>query len=334
MTRAGLSYWRAGLVCWVAVLGLAELAAAQTSNRRVLAPGVLTVIPPQPEERETMHSPVPLREVLAELEGLNWVPNLYPKSSTLGEKAQAVGLRREVWNLEFAFKPLRRIMIDLPQPNGKMQRKNIWYMVYRVRNPGGTIRPTAVKDEAFGNVTYSTERAAIQPLHFVPHFVLAGKVLENGQYVTKEYLDRVIPVARRAIEIRETRGMRLHNSLTMAEVDLPVDDETNSKAAWGVVTWEDIDPRIDYFSLYVQGLTNAFDYRDPANWKKGDEPGAGKRYALKTLQLNFNRSGDAIDEHEEEIRYGIRLDSDKAEMERVLKLYGLKEPLDSLWVYR
>lgn len=326
--------------CSAAILAIGALAAdrpasAQQTGRRVLAPGVLTVIPPQPEERETMHSPVPLQEVLAELDGLDWTPNHSAKSETLIEKAKAVGLRREIWNLEFAFKPMRRIFVDVPQPTGKMQRKQIWYMVFRVRNPGGTVRPKPVKDETFGHVTFGTERAAKQPLRFMPHFVLSGKVLEEGKYVTKEYLDRVIPAARRAIEQRETPGLKLLNTVEMMKADLPVDDESGSKGLWGVVTWEDLDPRIDFFSLYVQGLTNAFDYRDPADGpKKGGVPGTGRLFALKTLQLNFHRAGDAALEHEEEIHYGVRLDPDPAEQARILSLYGLQEPLDSLWLYR
>lgn len=319
----------------VATLAWTGSATAQQAGRRILAPGVLTVIPPVPAEKETMHSPVPLKEVLAELDGLDWTPNLYAKSETLLEKAKAVGLRREIWNIEFAFKPLRRIQVDIPQPTGKMQRKNIYYMVYRVRNPGNTIRPTEIKDDTFGHVTFGSERAAKQPLHFNAHFVLSGRVLVDGKYVTKEYLDRVIPAARRAIEDRETPGLTLLNTVDIVKQDLPVGDETSSKAVWGVVTWEDLDPRIDFFSIYVQGLTNAYLYQDPENGpQKGDVPGKGKRYATKTLQLNFHRSGDSLHEHEDEMKFGVRLDGDPGEQARILSLYGLKEPLDSLWLYR
>jgi transketolase len=65
MTRAWSIGWRIGVMGWAAWLGLAGLASAQQTNKRVLAPGVLTVITPEAEERETMHSPVPLKEVLA-----------------------------------------------------------------------------------------------------------------------------------------------------------------------------------------------------------------------------------------------------------------------------
>ena len=47
--------------------------------------------------------------------------------------AKEVILRREVYCFEFSFKPLRQIYIDVPQPNGLLKRKLVWYMVYRIR---------------------------------------------------------------------------------------------------------------------------------------------------------------------------------------------------------
>lgn len=340
MKRFGTNSWRrtwviVGAAWATACFAPPPAADAQQTGRRVLAPGVLTVIPPVPAEAETLNSPVPLTEVLAELDDLDWTPSQYTKSQTLIDKAKAVGLRREIWNIEFAFKPLRRMQIDVAQPTGKMQRKNIYYMVYRVRNPGGTLRPKEIKDEVFGHVTYGTERAAKQPLRFNAHFVLAGRVLENGQYKTKEYLDRLIPAAWGPISQRETPGLKLENSIGIGKIDLPVEEDAAAKGVWGVVTWEDLDPRIDFFSVYVQGLTNAYVYQEaPAGPKKGGVPGEGKSYGLKTLQLNFYRAGDALHEHEEEIKYGVPLDSDPDEQARFLKLYDVPKPLDSLWLYR
>ena len=75
---------------------------------------------------------------------------------------------------------------------------------------------------------------------------------------------------------------------------------------WGVAMWEDVDPRIDRFSIYVHGLTNAYKWQDePEKFKPGDSIGTGRRLARKTLKLNFCRPGDEFFEHEGEIRYGI-----------------------------
>ena len=75
---------------------------------------------------------------------------------------------------------------------------------------------------------------------------------------------------------------------------------------WGVATWEDIDPRIVRFSVYVSGLTNAYQWKDePGEYKPGESTLAGRKLYRKMLKLNFWRPGRPVFEHEEEIRYGI-----------------------------
>ena len=100
----------------------------------------------------------------------------------------------------------------------------------------------------------------------------------------------------------------LLNSVEMAEQPIPVSDGRIDRGVWGVATWADIDPRIDFFSVYVGGLTNAYRWEDPAGaYKPGDPPGKGRQFARKTLQLNFWRPGDEILQDEREIRFGVPL---------------------------
>jgi hypothetical protein len=74
---------------------------------------------------------------------------------------------------------------------------------------------------------------------------------------------------------------------------------------WGVAMWEEVYPRIDRFSIYVYGLTNAYKWKDePGAYKPNDAIGVGRTLARKTLKLNFWRPGDEYFEHEDEIRYG------------------------------
>ena len=54
--------------------------------------------------------------------------------------AKDVPFRHEVWMLEFKYKPMRMIWADIPGPDARMQRKQIWYMVYQVTNPGKAFR--------------------------------------------------------------------------------------------------------------------------------------------------------------------------------------------------
>ena len=65
-----------------------------------------------------------------------------------------------------------------------------------------------------------------------------------------------------------------------------------------------------------------------------DAPGTGRKFTRKTLQLNFWRPGDTVDPHEEEIRYGCRIDPDEAEQKVIFSEYGIDKPLDYIWLYR
>ena len=318
-----------------------SLWAQDAARIRPLAPGVLTVVPSASEDGETFSGPLPLVEVVTGIPDLDWTPNYTPKSNTLQEIAKQVVLRRSIWELEFAFKPLRMIEVDIPQPTGKMQRKLIWYMVYRVLNRGQAIDVKRTRDE-FGHLLATTEAGVFDsarynqirfedpgPKRLIPHFVL-----ESREY-QKSYLDRILPAAQKAIQEREDPGAKLHNSVEMTRVPIPLSDERIERGVWGVVTWEDVDPRIDFFSVYIRGLTNAFEFVDPPGaYRAGQPPGSGRRFSYKTLQLNFWRPGDSVLEHEREIRYGIPVDTDPVLQAHILNAFGLSERLDHLWIYR
>ena len=102
------------------------------------------------------------------------------------------------------------------------------------------------------------------------------------------------------IRSREDPNRTFLNSAEMARQINP------GETLWGVATWEGIDPRIDRFSVYVNGLTNAYRWEDaPGAYEPGDPIGKGRTWVRKTLKLNFWRPGDEYYEHEKEFRYGI-----------------------------
>ena len=98
----------------------AQKSSPTTKDRyRRLAPGIETTIPIDWDATETVavHDVVDILNRFPELE---WTPNDLPKSATLFEKSKSVSFRRAIWNLEFTFKPLRLIRIDVPRADGRM----------------------------------------------------------------------------------------------------------------------------------------------------------------------------------------------------------------------
>jgi hypothetical protein len=305
--------WRAWLTGLLAVAAIASAALAQEDQPaasgpayRKLAPGVLQSVDPfrRIDEAFSRHDVI---EVLAaepaEAE-YNW--------------ARGVDFSQDLWALEFQFKPVRMIHVDVPQPNGTLQNKLIWYLVYSVTNrrvEEKTVEMESLDDAnaeslpkygwmhpvRSGDGRYQFQFSN-KPIRCVPQFLLEGREsLEENTGFNKVYLDRVIPVAMRLIAEREDPNRYFFNSVDISQGAIAV-----GKTAWGVATWEDVDSRIDRFSIYVKGLTNAYKWTDDAaNYQKGAPLDSYRRLLVKTLKLNFWRPGDEFREHEGEIHYGI-----------------------------
>ncbi len=268
-------------------------------------------VPATPEDAETVVGPRPLPPIATEAPA--WNPHFLPENETLSALARDVTLRRAVWQFEFSFKPMRMLVID--QPAGESRR--IWYLLYKIKNTGSYIRSIAEPDP-FGNDQFRTA-SGVKTERFFPLFLLRAHEFDQVSP------DRLVPgvMARiHAIEIKDPR-VPLYDSVSITKVPIEPSSKTVDRGVWGVATWPDLDRRIDFFSVYIQGLSNAY------RWEDGED--GQPRLTYKTLMLNFWRPGDAVFETEREFRYG--LPSLQDDRERILRVYGLAEPLDYQWIY-
>ena len=241
---------------------------------RKLVPGVLQKVDPERELEETfdIHDVV---ELVAVDNSFDWAKNVI--------------FRRDIWFLHFEFKPVRYIDVDIPQADGHMQRKLVRYLVYNVTNPGRVMHPEPDQDRTVRVMPVN------RPVKFVPQFSL-----ESQDDAHRVYPDHVMPLAMVAIRQREDPNRVFLNTIEMTR-ELPV-----GQTFWGIATWEDVDPKITHYSIFVNGLTNAYRFTDdPGVYKAGDPIGKGRHLVRKTLKLNFWKPGDPFLEHEEEVRYGI-----------------------------
>lgn len=310
----------------LAAVPLPATAQEQPLTPRKLAPGVLTTVLPNLEEAETFSGPLPL----VGLPTVDFKPNYSAKSETLHEKAKTVTLRHPAWGLEFTYKPLRMMETDVPQPTGKMQRKIIWYMVYRVRNIGGSLTPTLTEDAA-GNPAFTIDKVDnlagdVVADRFFPHFVFEGwaQNQQTGEYKKFSYFDRVIPAVVPAIRQKEDPAIQFLNSIEMGQKKLPLSTGQADDGLWGVATWEDIAPpseyaSINFISVFVQGLTNAFRF--------SHTPDGKAVYSYKTLQINFWRPGDRYNEQFDTIHRGVYLVKNPVEQLKIFRLYQINGPM-------
>jgi hypothetical protein len=125
---------------------------------RKLASGVLTVVRPAQDAKDTALGPFDL-DLVAKHPELEWTapdfpdgqPNFASPAETLLSQSRDVTFRHPVWGLEFAFKPARLIDVDIPSASGKMERKTVWYLLYRVRYTGDDLGARSCRFLGLGN---------------------------------------------------------------------------------------------------------------------------------------------------------------------------------------
>jgi hypothetical protein len=301
----GLARRSATACACLALAGWAGLScAAAPQGFRRLAPGAVTVIPADKTTDDALQR-ADILEITKGLGGLAWTPEMAAANTTLVERGRGREYPRDIWCLEFAFKPPRMLDVDVPATDARMQRKRIWYMVYRVKNVGGR-RLVMAKDEA-GALDPAQRRTEPfeSPIRFLPHFVLESlEPVESGEGLAsyRGYLDRILPSAMEAIRLREDPRQKFLDSAEMSATEM-----APGEVRWGVATWEDIDPRIDFFSIYVRGLTNAIRWRQrPGSViQPNDPPGSDIEETLESLRLDFWRPGDDRDGGDREMSVGF-----------------------------
>jgi hypothetical protein len=216
--------------------------------------------------------------------------------------AQDITFRQDVFVLDFQFKPVRMMWVDIPVPPGRMERKLIWYLLYSVTNPGKIYHPVEEKDGTYNVATVD------KPVTFIPRFTMEvhNRLQNEAAGFTKVYSDKYIPLAMAAIRGREDRNREFLSTFEMPKKPIAV-----GETLWGIATWEDVDPRVVWFSVYVEGLTNALRWKDdPAKYAAalkgaGAEKGPYRTMYEKMLKLNFWRPGDEYAVKENQVRLGV-----------------------------
>ena len=255
---------------------------------RPLAPGVMQEVIPDRKADETVEHH-PITELL-------YVDDTF-------DFAKDVPFRHEVWMLEIKYKPIRMIWADIPGPGGRMQRKQIWYMVYQVTNPGKVFTFVEQDDKLYKeDIRYKLVKVD-KPVRFIPVFTLEvhDALRKEVEGSAKAMVEQYIPIVLPAIRAREDKNREFLSSEKMPLKELRV-----GETVWGVATWQDVDPNNVWFSVYVEGLTNAYMFSDdPAKFAASKGRGQFREIRTKVLKLNFWRPGDEFTVKENQVRAGV-----------------------------
>ena len=198
------------------------------------------------------------------------------------------------WAMEVTFKPMRMVRLKIKDSKtGETKEHLVWYMLYKAVN-----RPIVKLQNQAKTRPVNTEDPDLDTPYFIPEFTLVTND-NDGQQV---YTDKVFPEAEAMILERELRGKESRgdykNTVDIVQkipATVTAGNETKQTTLQGVVIWTGIDPKTDYFTVYMSGFSSGYK-------KMAGEDGK-QSIARRTIQQKFWRPGDEFDEDEIEFRY-------------------------------
>lgn len=211
-----------------------------------------------------------------------------------------------LWISEIQYKPVRLMRLPVVDPKtGTTTEELVWYMVWRMiprdyTELAGEGRPDLLTKLSDPNQDPLNDTDALRANSIqIPRFVLH---LED-EGATEQYHDEVNLEIQKAVFQREmgrkSQNLKLLNAVeAIQEVSVPVSNDSTlepdplSKAVYGVAVWRNIDPRTDFFSVRISGLTNAYRIQRDASGQQVVEE--------KIVIQKFERPGDEFLQEEKE----------------------------------
>jgi len=164
-----------------------------------------------------------------------------------GEERQA---QPDLWIHELRFKTMRMIETEVTDPKTGTRRAELfYYLVYNAVN-----REIESRSDDTDTVPVNPYDKDPVPNLLVPKVTLVST--DNG--VRRVVEDSIVPEAQAAIERRE--GLELLNSVEAVQrvTDVVAADDTEAKGFNGVVIFRDVNPKTDYFTVFITGFSNGY----------------------------------------------------------------------------
>lgn len=306
---------------WVSLI----VSHSEAFGQRQIDPRALIKIPVNQNPRDSFSLP----KKLPGLDAPQYDPVFLSVKDTLNWLGKGVIFYHDVFEYEFTFVGgLRQSVLEVPDlAKRETNRKNIWYIIFRIRDRGNTITYEKVrKNPEFEHLL--SEIRFDRPIppedkFFKPRFILSGSIYDpvTESYQRVEYVDKISPMVVRQIQRQHDPGLNLLDTYQLSQAPIPLAPTDADGGVWGVAVFEDVDPRIDFVSLYVEGLSNAFRISSEL----------GQPNQKKVLQLNFWRPGGIANDDQDPITYGIPLFDDHFEQVRIAERYQLPGPLFNIY---
>lgn len=161
------------------------------------------------------------------------------------------------WELKFEYDTPKRIVVEVP---GASTPKAYWYMTYTVTN------------------------LTDQEREFLPVFTLVtknGKAIRSDKGIPKAVFDK----------IKLRTGNKLLESPVQVAATLRVGED---QAKDGVAIWEEPEPEMGSFSIFVTGLSGESTALTGSDGQPITDKEGKPVILFKTLQLDYTVSGDEV----------------------------------------
>ena len=205
--------------------------------------------------------------------------------------SKELNFQEDLWVLEVSFKRMRMIPVDITDPKtGKQNREYVMYLVYKAVN-----RPLIRRIDTTPFKPQNDEDRI--PTHqFVPEATLVTED-NNLQHI---YVETIIPEAQKIIQRRESR--KPSDPVYKNSVDIVGDvpeitpyDAKSEKALYGILMWRGVDPKADFFTVYLTGFNSYYE--------KIKGPDGEDLIVRRVIQQQYWRPGDRFDQNEKEFRH-------------------------------
>lgn len=189
----------------------------------------------------------------------------------------------DIWAMEVYYKSLRMIWVDVPDPKTKkVKRELIWYLPYRLvnRQSDGALPPKGPDGKR-------------------PQFLPEFRLVTNDNDTQKIYFDEIIPAAQAEINRRERREYKNSVEIVGRIPELTKEKSKLERSIYGVAMWRGVDPKTDFFKVFMTGFSNGY--------KQVTVPGQKKPTVLRrSIIQDYKRPGDSLDEREREVKQSGR----------------------------
>jgi hypothetical protein len=213
----------------------------------------------------------------------------FSRKVAAGVTGAELSTQSNLWVLDVSFKTMRMVSVELTDPRTREKKREwVWYLFYKAVR-----QPIKSRGDTTDTQPVNSYDGQPKPPRFVPEFTLMTMADQNGKIEIIN--DTIIPEAEPIIGKREKPAFKNTVDVVQTIPDVTPVGAPAKNVIYGVAMWQGVDPKTDYFTVFMSGFSNGY------RVVKG--PDGRSLIERRTIVQEFWRPGDRFDQAEIEIRF-------------------------------